>query len=216
MVLSDQPKRSAQSASNRSIHLDISVKWFRTAAAAFLALAGLYIVAFAARFHANPLSDSPTDWTDFAGMVGALVAPALSLWSVALVLQSLRLQQEQLAEQQYQFQITRDAENALLDPHIVEARRENTVHDEHPLGLGFVVFFQPEPISLMTLPLQPTDAVIPARRRPDGGWEVLMWKAVTHGNFHASVSYTRRNGSTGQNKINVVDAFGKAAVLADH
>lgn len=76
----------------------------------------LFFLAFVMRFGSRAFSESPADWADIAAMMAALLGPPAALWSVAIVLSSVQLQQRQLLAQLAQHAEMMDRENRRLDP----------------------------------------------------------------------------------------------------
>ena len=153
----------------------------------------IFLVTYFWRFRFAPVSDSPVDWAGFAQMIAALLGLPLAMSSIALVLQSVQLQQEQLATQQRQHDEKIERENVLLDPQITGIEIGKAGHGgEQGVRLSvqgtarFMSSRCPDGIPVASS----TDA--------DGHVNVTMWHRESgSNNLCAFLQYLRANGTTG-------------------
>jgi hypothetical protein len=129
-----------------------------------------------------------------AGMLAALVGPPAAMLSIALVLESVSLQQQQMQTQQNQYEEMIERENSRLDPHIEEieyAAAPSLMGDTlggrsfHLTVTGDVSWFS------STFPGGPNAVAV---KRPDGKIELLLWKKrPIDTSFRGFVNYRRPN-----------------------
>jgi hypothetical protein len=175
-------------------------------AATYAACAAIFLIAFIARFYGAAISSDTADWTGMSEMLGALLGPPLALWSIALVLKSLELQQQQVTKQQDQYDQMLDRENMRLDPTI-----KRVVLAADPMweqgsfgGKTFHLTVKGDAAWLCsTIPDGPNPAAI---SNPDGTIEVVLWKKQLSDKSHRGfVQYERSNGTQGWYWMSVSD-----------
>lgn len=170
----------------------------------YAAGAAIFLSAFITRFYRKGISSNTADWTSMSEMLGALLGPPLALWSIALVLKSLQLQQEQVTKQQSQYDQMLVRENMRLDPSIQRVVFATAPTWEHGSFGGKTFHLTAKGESswqYSTFPNGPKPAAI---SNPDGTVEVVLWKKqMSDSNYRGFVQYERSNGTTGWYWISV-------------
>jgi hypothetical protein len=187
------------------------VLWVIALAAACYTLAsGWYLFQFYSRFREMPWSTSPEDWTNFAGMMGALVGTPLGFLSLVYVIWTVRLQQQQIQSQFAQRKEQLERENRLLDP-VIKACRVRPKH-ELPNALRSV----PQGQQYFELRFEGSvdwthsdgpDKTSVAILRPteSSGIAIVSLWSQSDGRYAGKLHYERRNGSSGSLTIWVSD-----------
>lgn len=168
--------------------------WF---AAIYMIAATAFLLVYLWRFHEAPISDSPADWAGFAQMIGALFGVPLAIGSVALVLRTVQLQQDQIAIQQDQHSQLLERENTMLDPVIQHAARPDSSFwtDRDDAWVFRLTVAGTARWSHSACPGRDSSAIITT---PTGEIDVIMWPvAEGDGRYRAFLNYQRTNGSTG-------------------
>lgn len=176
-------------------------------AAAYAVFSLTYLTWFIVQFHDTSISLNPTDWADLAAMLAALLGPPIAFWSLAKVLQSVQIQQGQVAAQQAQFDDARLRENRRLDPRVTKVERATApVWGDQGVqgGQAFVLTFEGD--ALWTTSIIPGGANVAAVTGPDGRVEVILWPEAEHATFWAIVGYQRANGTFGRYRIAAIPA----------
>lgn len=169
--------------------------WF---AGFYVVFASIYFLSFVWRFRSYPISYRPADWTSMAEMLSALFGLPLALWSVALVLDSLKLQREQLRRQQDQYDENLTRENLRLDPIIEKVELAKSPMWQHGTFGGKTFHLTVRGDATWQTSTIPGGANPAAITNPDKTIEVVLWKRrADKENYRGFISYTRSNGTCG-------------------
>lgn len=173
-----------------------ATSFLRLFAALYMVFATAFLLAYFWRFRGAPISEVPADWAGFAQMIGALVGLPLALWSIALVLRSVQLQQEQISIQQRLHNELLERENTALDPEIKGASPTESPHwtEEGDERVFRLTVHGTARWMTSTCPGGPSLLI----GTDSNGVDVVMWPVEAgSGRYRAFLSYQRANGSTG-------------------